>query len=284
VDVVGYEGGRLEETYVNFYRAFGYLILRGMLGADEMRTFGVESRAAMGDRHDPGDFDPGAAAERDRRQWSLMMDTDTPFHTCKLEDPRFLTLAHQLCAEDVIGIKVQSNRFGGSTPWHRDTYTAKRGGIKFIWYHETVRRATGALRLVPASHLLGDNYLFSEKLVRLPVDEVPATALETDPGDVIVFDMRAWHGSFGGTERYASDLSYYNNPKTEEEEEALRLRAATNVKILLASFGGQQTYFYPRSWVADAERIEVRARWIRRLREVGYFDAPGVLEPETVLR
>ena len=35
--------------------------------------------------------------------------------------------------------------------------------------------------------------------------------------------------------------------------------------------------------MADAERIDVRARWIRRLREVGYFDAPGVLEPETVL-
>lgn len=280
MEVFGQTEGRLDEEKVNFFRAFGYLIFRGLLDAHEMETMHREFDAAIAELQAHATFDPSAPAEVDRRQWSLMMTSATPFHVALLEDPRILSLAQQLYGEDVIGIKVQSNRFGGDTVWHRDTYTAKRGGIKFICYHEPVTRTTGALRVIPLTHLTGDNYLFSEKLLRLPVDQVPSQALETNPGDVIAFDMRAWHGTFGGAERHASDISYYNNPKTEDEEEALRLRARTNMQILLKRFGSDQAYFYPREWVDNAGGSEIRARWIDRLREVGYFDADGVVEPD----
>lgn len=280
MDVSGYDGGRLSESHVNFYRAFGHLIVRGMLSQHEMTIIRAESRAAMAERHARNDFDPSAEAERERRQWCPMMKPDTPFHAGLLEDVRFLSLATQLCADDVIGIKVAANRFGGSTPWHRDVFTSKDGGIKFVCYHEPVRRANGALRLLPLSQMIGDNYLFAEKLKRLPVDDVPCTALETDPGDVIVFNIRAWHGSFGGTERYSSDLSYYNNPRTEEEEESLRLRAAFNLKLLVQGFGGQGEFFYPRTWIDGGNPTSARSRWITRLREVGWFDAQGMVEPQ----
>jgi ectoine hydroxylase-related dioxygenase (phytanoyl-CoA dioxygenase family) len=280
MEVFDYRGGRLDEEKVNFFRAFGYLVFRGLLDRVEMAAIEAEFSRAMDEEHADRAFDPAAAAESERRAWALMLESWTPFHAGLLEDERFLTLAGQLLGADVIGIKVQANRFGGDTPWHRDTYTDLRGGIKFLCYHEAVRRDTGALRLIPLTHVLGDNYLFAEKLVRLPADAVPAVALETDPGDVVAFDMRAWHGTFGGAERHASDLSYYNNPRTADEEEALRLRARTNAKILLEKFGGQRPWFYSREWIENRGGSPVRARWIARLREVGYFDAEGIVEPE----
>jgi hypothetical protein len=278
MDVVDYNGDRLDEEKVNFFRAFGYLIFRGLLSRAEMDELWTEVCAETAGKRPDGTFDPTAAAETERRQWAVMMGGGTPAHASLLEDPRFLSLSTQLYGASLIGIKVQANRFGGDTPWHRDTYTSLRGGIKFICYHQPVTRSTGALRVLPASQIYGDDYLFAEKLRRLPADEVPCEALETEPGDVIAFDMRAWHGTFGGGERAASDMSYYNDPKTEEEEEALRLRASTNVKILLEKFG-EEAHFYPREWIENAGGSEVRARWLSRLSEVGYFDAPRMVEP-----
>lgn len=280
MDVHGYTDGRLGEDYVNFFRAFGFLIFRSFLEAGEFEALKKEFAEEISRHHLGRKFNPAAESEADRRYWSIMMTSRTPTHVALLEDQRLITLARQLYASDVIGIKVQSNRFGGSTPWHRDTYTADRGGVKFIAYHEPVTRETGALRLIPGSHLLGNNYLFAEKMSRLSADTVPGHALETRPGDVIAFDMRAWHGTVGGHERHATDFSYYNDPRTQDEEEALRLRAATNVKILMQRFDAGKAYFYPREWVENRGGSAPRARWISRLREIGYFDSPGVLEPE----
>ena len=280
MDVENYDGGRLGEERINFFRAFGFLTFRQMLTTDEMETLGIEFKQAMADQYADRAYDPSSEEERVRRQWSLMMEADTPFHASLLEDPRFHGLARQLYGDDVIGIKVQCNRFGGHTPWHRDTYTVQRGGVKLLMYHQAADRTNGALRLIPLTHLIGDNYLFAEKLRRLPVEQVPCHFLDTRPGDVLAFDMRLWHGSTGGQERSESSLTYYNNPKSEEEEEALRLRAWTNLSILTQEFGGKRQYFYSRDWLENRDGSPSRARWIARLREVGYFDAPGVIEPD----
>lgn len=284
MDILNYMGRRLTEEEVSFYRAFGFLIFRQLFSSREMSSMLQETRAALRIQYGDRAFDPTAALEAQRRQWALMMDADTSLHAALLEDSRIWTAARQLCGEDALGIKVQADRFGGDTPWHRDTYTALRGGVKFLWYHQPVDRASGALRLIPLSHVIGDNYLFEEKLRRLPVQNIPCAVLETRPGDVIAFDMRAWHGAWGGVERFAGSLTYYNNPKTQDEEEALRLRAWTNVRILMQEFGCKRQYFYSRDWLANRSGSPVRAAWITRLKDIGYFDSQGVVEPEKETR
>lgn len=271
--------GRLDEDSVTFYRAFGYLVFRGFFDRDEMRVVDREFSSTMTDEYPGAVFDPTAGPERQRRRWAVLMDQDTPFHASLLEDGRLVSLARQLSGGEVLGIKVQGNRFGGDTPWHRDTYTSSRGGIKFIWYHQAVDRQSGALRLVPTTHLLGDDYLFAEKLRRLPIRDAPAAVLPTDPGDMIAFDMRIWHGSCGGVDRSESSVTYYNEPRSEAEEEALRLRARTNIEILLDEFGPRRDYFYSKAWIANEGGSDLRARWIDRLQEIGYFDAPRCVEP-----
>lgn len=264
----------LEEKVVNTYRAFGFTVLPSFLNATQIATLAQEVDQRLAHEYDTYQGPTSLPS----RRWSVLLESDTPMHVQLLEDPRIVAIARQLNGREVIGIKAQANQFFGSTPWHRDTMTSLRGGVKFIWYYEPLTVASGALRLLPASHLIPDAYLLGEKLRRMDADDVPAVALESTPGDVIAFDMRAWHGSFGGRNRRESSLTYYSDPSTEAEEEALRLRGGVNVRILLEEHGGRRSYLYPRVWLENAEANLLRRRWIRRLTEVGYFGAPGVVQ------
>jgi len=67
-------------------------------------------------------------------------------------------------------------------------------------------RETGALRVIPGSHLIADSY--AQKLqeqisdlrgsLDLTGSEVPALALETQPGDVLCFNHNLKHSAWGG--------------------------------------------------------------------------------------
>ena len=83
-------------------------------------------------------------------------------------------------------------------------------GIKFTFYLSDVDGDSGALRVLPGSHLTP----FSDAIAGVPlldqeepddglaVDELPATVLATRPGDAILFDFRIWHASWrGGLDR-----------------------------------------------------------------------------------
>ena len=95
--------------------------------------------------------------------------------------------------------------------------------IKLAFYLDPVTKNSGALRVIPGSHRnkesFGDlleshltSYIFG-----MTGDQIPAVALESNPGDVLVFNHRIKHSSWGGsdarrmftmnfTERYPNHL------------------------------------------------------------------------------
>ncbi|MDG2002885.1 MAG: phytanoyl-CoA dioxygenase family protein [Novosphingobium sp.] len=104
--------------------------------------------------------------------------------------------------------------------WHQDTPTWPLQGSQFTncWFAlEKVTAATGALRVVAGSHLgpfyepghIGedrreafehDRYLWTGGPVpdvNADPDRFPVTAIETDPGDVVIFHPTALHQGFG---------------------------------------------------------------------------------------
>ena len=76
-------------------------------------------------------------------------------------------------------------------------------------YLEPARAATGALRVVPGSHT---------DLVAAG----PGVAVETDPGDAIVFDEHLLHGSTGGGVRRQWRADFVVDPGDAGEESAVR--------------------------------------------------------------
>ena len=102
----------------------------------------------------------------------------------------------------------------------------------------------------------------------LRVDEMPCAVLETEPGDVVAFDVRTWHGSWqGGSARRMLSMKYYKDPETLAEHAAIQSWASE----VLASRKLDRTLVraYPERWLANEAGSAVREGWIGRLREWG---------------
>jgi hypothetical protein len=127
-----------------------------------------------------------------------------------LDDPRIDGIFSSLLGDDYNYLGSDGNYYVGDTGWHSD------GGwprpivyYKLALYLEPLTRHTGALRVIPGSHKYGDKYAETlQKVVSkspevwgMPGNQVPAVALETKPGDVIVFHQGLKHSSWGGGKR-----------------------------------------------------------------------------------
>ena len=100
------------------------------------------------------------------------------------------------------------NYYVADTAWHSD------GGhkpedpmhLKIAYYLDPLTRDTGALRVIPGSHIFSDTYSNTlQQNIGQSIEEwgiegkdVPAVALETQPGDVVCFNHNTKHSAFGG--------------------------------------------------------------------------------------
>ena len=262
----------LTEEQISFYKAFGYIVMKGVFSTEERETIRSEFDFMMEQQY--GDVYDGT-----KRHWTMLMDEDSPFFASLLEDARFLTVARQLYGEDVLGVGADANRYTGNTGWHRDTCTTHQYGVKFAFYLQPVDHETGALRVIPGTHRLSDDNEFTLGVHGLALQDVPCTALPSEPGDVVAFDLRLWHASYGGnSDRHMCTCVYYTNPKTSEEIEAMREQGEANVQAGIKSFKPRRQFLYSKAWMSNPRNSPVRQAWIDRLSELNYFDAPGVVE------
>jgi hypothetical protein len=81
--------------------------------------------------------------------------------------------------------------------------------IKIAFYLDKLNGNTGALRVIPGSHRIGDSFAEDlERSIRKSADlwgisgsQVPAIALDTTPGDILVFNHDLKHATYGGSQR-----------------------------------------------------------------------------------
>jgi hypothetical protein len=120
-----------------------------------------------------------------------------------VDHPVVVAAATALIGEDYNYLGGDGNYYSGSTPWHTDGFHTVGKYIKMAFYLDPIRAETGALRVVPGSHHIdtkwdGRHPRDSETLWGIPQKEVPAQILETDPGDLLIFNHNIMHASFGG--------------------------------------------------------------------------------------
>ncbi len=123
-----------------------------------------------------------------------------------LDDPRIHGIAAALLGDDFNYMPSDGNYYTGDTNWHSDGWHPERLHIKMAFYLDPLTRDTGCLRVIPGSHRVGDGFAESlhDQIYKLTVSlglngsEVPAVALATTPGDVLVFNHNLKHAAFGG--------------------------------------------------------------------------------------
>ena len=200
-----------------------------------------------------------------------------------MEDPRFCEPTEQLYGEDALGIVSDANRYVGHTRWHPDHLvdpTEDCYGVKFAYYLEPVGAETGALRANSRIAQESACTVRCEKIwttTNLIFASVPAYVCESEPGDVVAFDVRCWHASWGGAiDRRMCTVVYYKNPEGSRRGVGCnrRKRAANSVKEPNNSGLPFETHrgYHGLLWLRIMRAGARRQRWIDRERELGFLD------------
>lgn len=194
---------KLTEHQLAFFETFGYLAFPGLLKdcIHEIIEAFEEVWASRGYTHN------GKPHDGTKRSCIVPFPDQHPRLCEVLDDPRIDAIASGLLGDDYNFMPSDGNYYAGDTGWHSDGGNFVVRQIKIAYYLDPLTRDTGCLRVIPGSHLLGDNYAEAlSKGVRNSQEnwgihgrEVPCQALETEPGDVVVFNHRTKHAAFGGS-------------------------------------------------------------------------------------
>jgi hypothetical protein len=249
-------GFELSDGQRRFFDDFGYLALRGRL-ADEVEWIedGFESIFTA---DEPRFYIP--FADRHEKLATLV------------DHPSTTSIASALVGPDWNYMGSDGNIYGGDTRWHRDGVWRHLRFVKIVMYLDPVAADTGALRVVPGSNR-----------TKAPLDEVwprqhdpalygiegrdmPSVALDSEPGDVVVFDHGLLHASFGGGgRRRMFTLNACRRAETDEERGDLLAYIAQHVNF------GTDTMYGP--FVREGGPPERRPRLEQVLANQGHLVA-----------
>jgi hypothetical protein len=195
-----------------FMDTFGYLGFPGLL-KDKIDAI-TNAFEAIWAEHGGGHS--GHAHDGTARSVIVPFIDQSEYLSALLDDPHVNGIFTSLLGEDFNYIGSDGNFYVGDSPWHSDLDweggsigTPRLKYFKMAFYLDPLTRASGALRVIPGSHRFGEPYAEElQKKIRKSQDEwgitgaeVPSIPLETNPGDVVVFNFATKHSSWGGGQR-----------------------------------------------------------------------------------
>ena len=188
----------LSQQQRDFFEAFGYLVLPGLL-RDEIDWIIEEFEAVFQVR--------GVVHDGSKRS-TVVPFIDQRERLCTLLDnAKVHGLIAGLLGDDFNYVGGDGNYYTGDTQWHSDGWHDVGKFIKVALYLDPVARDTGCLRVIPGTHKVDIPDWAARKarnateLWGIAQNEVPAIALESQPGDVVAFNHNLMHASFGGNTR-----------------------------------------------------------------------------------
>lgn len=193
---------KLTDQQVNFFNTFGYLGFPGLM-ADRIEEITNEFEMVWVDR---GGGHNGKAHDGKARSCIVPFIDQRDKLAALIDDPRINAIATQLLGEDFNYMGSDGNYYVGDTGWHSDGWHPEIRHIKIAFYLDKLTKDTGCLRVIPGSHMIGDQYAIrlqeqirkSEELWGVHGNAVPAIPLEVSPGDLLVFNHNTKHAAFGG--------------------------------------------------------------------------------------
>ena len=204
-----------EQEKIHF-ETFGFVVKRQLFKPEEMARF---SRW-----YDEG-FD-AACGPYDGTGYSQSYTPGIGLHPgfCEhyLDDSRILDALDNLMGPGFLFVGSDAQRFAGDTPWHQDAIIPMEVGredeflmLKAIMYLDDASAGPGSLQIIPYSHRRGLRESLRQVLriedgtnpiwaggmtaAGVPPQEVPgAVAVRTRPGDIVFFNHKCFHSSWGG--------------------------------------------------------------------------------------
>jgi hypothetical protein len=259
----------ITHAHIDFYRTFGFVVLPELIDAEAVGALSEEV-----DRVLPEAFGS---------QWPEREDDGISGHYLPAMGPRTLVgreLAERLLdvGEALLGAPalpwgVQEILLFDQAALH-DDFGIPATGVKLVTYLEPLRADTGALRLVPGSHHPEFRTRLREWLRRNPVEDseqlrrqvaaTPCFVAQTEPGDVVAFDVHTFHASVYGRDRRQWTATYLKDPQTEQERAAFEEVVGDEARWAIEPADYDRAD-YPLLPSGDAP-------YVNRLRDLGVFD------------
>lgn len=245
---------RLTKEQLTFFNTFGFISFPGLLN-DRIDAIIAEFEvlwALQGGGH----F--GQAHDGKRRSCIAPCIDRSVYLSTMLDDPRLEGIAISILGENFNYMGSDGNLYAGDTGWHSDGWHRDQIHIKMAFYLDPVARDTGCLRVIPGSHKIGDHFADSlqreiyqsEKTWTMHGRDVPSVALETKPGDVVLFNHNTKHAAFGGSARRRMFTMNCCERYREDRLQELRDYMAGG-----ARFWAEKAYADPMRDTASAQRM-----------------------------
>lgn len=199
----------LTEDHIERFRTLGFLVLQGALDGAALGALVEEVDAAIaaaGPRDDETGGITGHYVPAGNRQASAELVE------------RFQPLAAQLLGREVFPVAAHEILLFAEAWWHVDV-GPDVSALKVAVYLETLDAENGALRVLPATHLIPQQRL--DALHRMNPHYVPCHVIESKPGDAIVFHAHLWHAALNGRDRRQWSVEYFAFPTDERERSEL---------------------------------------------------------------
>jgi len=199
---------KLTNQQHNFYDAFGFISFSGLFKA-EFDAISAEFNKVW--ERNNRDHD------EKKRSRIIPFADQSEMLSALLDDPRIDELVASVLGPDYNYIGSDGNFYVGETNWHSDSFNDQERFFKIAFYLEPLDASKGCLRVIPGSHRNGEPFakLLEQQLCQQPGSmgvhgsQIPFTALETRPGDVVCFDQRIKHSSYnGGVRRRMFSLNF----------------------------------------------------------------------------
>jgi hypothetical protein len=254
------------------------VVVRGLLNEAETATLTREVTAALnaafGGSGPDRSYTEGLGGIRGD-YLPLSVDRAPLSQSLIADDPRLFQGSAALLGRPTVPTAPIATCFVSNAGWHTDQ-GPQVGGVKFLAHLQRRTAGTGALRVVPGSQ----DPAFAERVrgywSKDPALQgfdgwpVPGVVLETEPGDVIAFDLHRYHSSAGGDRRLAWRIEYLPWPGLADPQ---RLRLVRDLVVDTVDFDheGYDRQRWPtwREWAAGARAVPSRQVAVERLRLLG---------------
>ena len=185
---------QITEKQIKFFETFGFLKLKQAF-KDEIEWITSEFTKVFTDR--------GVIHDGTKRSCIVPFIDQREKLSTLIDHPVVLAAGKALLGEDFNYLGGDGNYYSGNTVWHPDGNHDAGEYLKMAFYLDAVRGDSGALRVIPGSHRRNVKWEGyepgrSEELWGIPPTEVPAVILDSDPGDLLIFDHNTLHASYGG--------------------------------------------------------------------------------------
>jgi ectoine hydroxylase-related dioxygenase (phytanoyl-CoA dioxygenase family) len=199
----------LSQQQVRYFETFGYLVLPGLF-RDEIDQISDAFEEVFATEGHPRMETYVELHGEQKRVIIPQFVTKHPVLDALRADPRVDNIVASLLGEYEYA-ESDGNRFDCESLWHTDTYGAPMDThhVKLSFYLDPLRADSGAIRVIPGSQYYLEPYgtrlrngfresARIEQQFGVNASDIPSVALETDPGDLVVWDFRIMHGSYHG--------------------------------------------------------------------------------------